>query len=216
MNKTQFLEAVRERLYLPKSLIYLIDNDSIIIIEKMQISDTRLEYLVRHETHQTKYLYKKVFSFFPTWSSLKKMLSGLTNVAIYNQPKMDMKSFYIASQGTWLPTENTPQTQPDFISNDGSQYWYHTHMLVRRSDHWGHVAKCNWGVKLDKHPHISLVAHDKYPSHNSYIDGVLTPITCQIIWSYLGWRRLNNSQQVRLLARFAFDENAIAKIKTAY
>ena len=38
-----------------------------------------------------------------------------------------------------------PQSEPDYISNSGSAYWYSDGGVIRESDHWGYgVASCDW------------------------------------------------------------------------
>ena len=63
---------------------------------------------------------------------------------------INQKSFFISSIGTFKPVNLVPNREPDFISGTGnatSFYYYEGDTLIRKSAHWGRVAKCVWQLK---------------------------------------------------------------------
>ena len=63
--------------------------------------------------------------------------------------KINEKNFFISSIATFTQCEEVKR-KPDFISGEGataSYYFYEGEYLVRKSAHWGRVAKCTWQLK---------------------------------------------------------------------
>ena len=63
--------------------------------------------------------------------------------------KINKQNFFISSIATFSQCEEIKRT-PDFISGEGataSYYFYEGEYLVRKSAHWGKVAKCTWQLK---------------------------------------------------------------------
>lgn len=62
---------------------------------------------------------------------------------------INKENFFISSIATFTQCEEINR-KPDFISGEGaatSYYFYEGEYLVRKSAHWGKVAKCTWQLK---------------------------------------------------------------------
>ena len=55
----------------------------------------------------------------------------------------------------------TPNIEPDYISDSGSKYWYTDSGVFREADHWGDVATCSWFI-VDSDYEISEKNLEKY------------------------------------------------------
>ena len=62
---------------------------------------------------------------------------------------INKENFFISSIATFTQCKEIKRN-PDFISGEGaaaSYYFYEGEYLVRKSAHWGKVAKCTWQLK---------------------------------------------------------------------
>lgn len=56
----------------------------------------------------------------------------------------DKYNFYNNSIGMFEESD-APDSEPDYISYSGSEYWYTPEGVYRRSDHWGsYISSCSW------------------------------------------------------------------------
>lgn len=52
-------------------------------------------------------------------------------------------NFYMNTAADFAPCA-APDRLPDYVSASGSEYWYEPEGVVRRANHWGGVASCEW------------------------------------------------------------------------
>jgi len=59
------------------------------------------------------------------------------------------ENFYIKTDANFTSCV-MPTTEPDYVSESGSKYYYTTDGVIRVSDHWGsQIASCNWHLDMD-------------------------------------------------------------------
>lgn len=100
---------------------------------------------------------------------------------------INKNNFFVASKGDFTCCE-TPDREPDYVSyfkdNPSSYYWYEEDYLVRRSNHWGLVANCNWTLL-----NVNTVPAEFGSSVSPVLNGEIVEMTGKALFSCMTWMK---------------------------
>ena len=88
--------------------------------------------------------------------------------SIPEEIKINKDNFFKETYADWKISE-APNSEPDYISNSGSKYWYEKEGVYRQSDHWGkNIASCWWTLeekgyqRKDKKTEVTKTGYAKW------------------------------------------------------